>query len=79
VISLFAMLGIASWLGVYVGVLVFLLFYLRFMGRHSWTATFSIALAAPILLFFFFEGALRIILPKGISQPLFDPLYTIIY
>jgi hypothetical protein len=79
VISLFAMLGLATWLGVYIAILVFLLFYLRFMGRHSWTATGGIAVAAPILLFFFFEGALRIILPKGISQPLFDPLYTIIY
>ncbi|MDZ7712029.1 MAG: tripartite tricarboxylate transporter TctB family protein [Rhodovibrio sp.] len=79
VISLFALLGIASWLGVYIAVMLFLFFYLRFMGRHSWTATGGIAVAAPVLLFFFFEGALRIILPKGISQPLFDPLYTIIY
>jgi len=79
VISLFAMLGIASWLGVYVGVLVFLLFYLRFMGRHSWTLTLSMSLIAPVATFFFFEAALRILLPKGYSEPLFYPLYSLIY
>ena len=66
-------------IGVYFSMMLFLVFYLRILGGHSWLLTLALALATPIGLFFFFEGALVIPLPKAYSEPLFYPLYDIIY
>lgn len=77
--SLAAMLGAVYLIGMYFAMMLFLIFYLRFVGRHSWTLTGSLAVALPVGLFFFFEALLKIILPKGYSEPLFYPLYKIIY
>ncbi len=77
--SLTVMIGLIHFIGVYGAVPVFLLFYLRFVGRHSWPLTGAIALMTPIVTFFFFEIALCIILPKGVQQveELFYPLYDL--
>jgi len=37
----------------------------------------AIALGAPVATFFFFDVAMRIVLPKGYLEPLFIPLYDI--
>ena len=60
---------------------IFLLYYLRFLGRHSWFLTFSMAISLPIVFFVFFEGLMRITLPKGMPfmNPVFTPLYRLIY
>ena len=44
---------------------------------HGWAVTLSIATAVPVVCFFFFDIAMRIVLPKGYSEPLFIPLYDI--
>jgi len=79
VLALLALLLATHYIGLYFAMMLFLLFYLRIMGRHSWVLTLTLALATPISLFFFFEGALIIPLPKGYSEPLFEPLYDLIY
>ena len=68
-------------ISMYGAIAVFLLYYLRFLGRHSWALSLGMALATPILFFFFFEGAMRITMPSGMSftEPVFDFLYDIIY
>ena len=71
------MIGLVHFIGMYGSIPLFLFFYLRFLGSHSWTATILISLAAPIIIFFFFDVALRIVLPKGYLEPLFFPLYSI--
>ena len=75
--SLTAMIGLIHVIGVYFAILLFLLFYLRFLGRHRWTTTVAISVATPVVTFFFFDVAMRIVLPKGYSEPLFYPLYDI--
>ena len=75
--SLGVTIGLIHIIGVYGAIPLFLLFYLRFVGRHSWSTTATIALLTPIVSFFFFEITLRIILPKGYTEPLFYPLYEI--
>ena len=72
-----AMIGLVHLVGMYGAIPLFLIYYLRFLGRHSWLATFSISLCVPVVGFFFFDVALRIILPKGYLEPLFIPLYAI--
>ena len=73
--ALAVMIGLVHIIGVYGSVPLFLIFYLRMLGRHSWTLTGAFAVATPVATFFFFESALRITLPKGYTEPLFYPLY----
>jgi len=68
-------------ISMYGAIAVFLLYYLRFLGRHSWALSLGLSLVTPILFFFFFEGAMRITMPSGLpfTDPVFDFLYDIIY
>ncbi len=75
--SLTVMIGLIHIIGVYFSVPLFLIFYVRFVGRHSWPLTGSLAVLMPVVAFFFFEIALRITLPKGKTEPMFYPLYDI--
>ena len=75
--SLTAMIGAIHFIGMYGAIPLFLLFYLRFVGRHTWRLTALLAVATPVVAFFFFEIALRITLPKGYTEPWFYPLYDI--
>ncbi|MGI9305546.1 MAG: tripartite tricarboxylate transporter TctB family protein [Gammaproteobacteria bacterium] len=79
--SLVAMLALTHIVGIYVAMMLFLLFYIRFVGRHSWLLTISLAVGTPVFMFFFFEALLRISLPKGLAvmEPLYYPLYDLIY
>jgi hypothetical protein len=73
--SLTIMIGMIHVVGVYVVVPVFLVFYMRVLGHHSWTVTGPVAALMPVFTFFFFEIALHITLPKGYTEPAFYPLY----
>ena len=64
-------------IGVYLAIPLFFLFYVRIVGRHSWATSLSLALLTPVVVFFFFEIGLKILLPKGFTEPLFYPLYAI--
>ncbi|MFP6730288.1 MAG: tripartite tricarboxylate transporter TctB family protein [Alphaproteobacteria bacterium] len=75
--SLTVMVGLIHFIGVYGSVPLYLAFYMRFMGNHRWLTTGAIALATPVIAFFFFEITLNISLPKGYTEPLFYPLYDI--
>ena len=75
--SLTVMIGLTQIIGIYGAVPLFLIFYIRFLGRHSWAITGALAVCTPIAAFFFFEIALKKTLPKGFTEPLFYPLYDI--
>ncbi|MDX2314433.1 MAG: tripartite tricarboxylate transporter TctB family protein [Gammaproteobacteria bacterium] len=76
-LALIVTVGLFSFIGVYGALPLFLLFYLRFLGDHSWKLSISLAVLVPIVTFFFFEITLKITLPKGFTEPLFYPLYRI--
>ncbi len=73
--SISAMVGLFHVVGVYGAVPLFFIFYIRFVGRHSWWVAGAMAICTPIFMFFFFEIGLRILLPKGYTEELFYPLY----
>ena len=77
IISLIVTVGLFSFVGIYGALPLFLIFYLRFLGKHSWKLTGILTIAIPVVIFYFFEITLKIILPKGITEPLFIPLYKI--
>jgi hypothetical protein len=53
------------------------MFYMHVNGQHSWRLKVAVAAGTDIVAFFFFEIALNITLPKGVTEPLFYPLYDI--
>ncbi len=77
--SILGLLLGTQYLGIYASLIVFLLFYLRVIGRHSWALTISLAICIPFAIFCLFEIALTIPLPKAITDPAFYPVYDLIY
>ena len=75
--GLFGFLILIPIIGYYGAIPLFLVYYIRFLGEHSWTTALSIAIGIPVFSFFFFDIAMRIVLPKGYLEPLFIPLYNI--
>ena len=81
--SLTVMIGLIHVVGMYLSVPLFLIFYLRFVGHHSWGLTGSVGAVTPVVTFFFFEIALKIELPKGaignlfLNEWVYYPLYDI--
>ena len=69
--SLGIMILLIHVVGVYVSVPLFMIFYLRHLGKHSWRLIFSVSLATPVITFILFEKLLLILLPKGVTDPLF--------
>ena len=77
--AVFVAVAIMATLGTYVALLVFLFWYLRVFGKHSLKLVAIITLLTPVFVFFFFEVTLKILLPKGITEPLFFPLYNLFF
>jgi hypothetical protein len=75
--SLIVTVALFSFIGIYGALPLFLVFYIRYLGKHSWLLTSVLAVMIPVVIFYFFEITLKIILPKGITEPLFLPLYKI--
>ena len=69
-IGFLAMIHLA---GFYGAILVFMFYYLRFLGRHSLTQSIAIAVATPVVGFFFFDVAMRIIPSQGVSGTTLHP------
>ncbi|MEL6681779.1 MAG: tripartite tricarboxylate transporter TctB family protein [Pseudomonadota bacterium] len=76
VIALIITVAIMPWAGAYIALPLFLFWYLKIFGKHGWFLTLCLTIGTPIFLFFFFEVTLKILLPKGLTQPLFVPLYA---
>lgn len=79
VLSLLAAIALIHVVGAYAAIPLFLLFYLRVMGNCGWRLTATLTLVTPVVVFLFFEVALKILLPKGITEPLFIPLYALLF
>ena len=77
--SLIVTVALFSFIGIYGALPLFLIFYLRFMGRHTWWLSITLSILIPVVIFYFFEITLKIILPKGITEPLFLPLYKMFF
>ncbi|MEM7613797.1 MAG: tripartite tricarboxylate transporter TctB family protein [Pseudomonadota bacterium] len=75
-IALVVTIALIPWVGTYIALPVFLIWYLKVFGGHGWVLTGSLTVGTPIFLFFFFEVTLKILLPKGLTEPFFIPLYA---
>ena len=62
-------------LGAYIAIFLFMVFYVGVLGRHGLATTALFSVTVPVVTFLFFELALKIILPKGITEPFFLPIF----
>jgi putative tricarboxylic transport membrane protein len=60
-----AMVVLMEFLGLYVAAALYLAFYMRWVGRHSWLTIAVLCLAVPIVTFVIFERWFLVPMPKG--------------
>lgn len=82
-VSVGAILGLligTHLIGIYPSLLFFMLFYVRFVGRHGWKLSLALTFGVPLFIFGLFEWALTIPLPKpGWTEPAYYPIYDLMY
>lgn len=79
--GIFGFVALVGIISMYGAILVFLFYYLWFLGRHSLRLSLTISILTPIGFFFFFEALMRVTMPKGMkfTEPFYNWLNTIIY
>lgn len=60
-----AMVLLTQFIGLYVAAAIYLAFYMRLVGRHSWATTVGLSLSIPLVTFVVFEKWFLVPLPKG--------------
>jgi putative tricarboxylic transport membrane protein len=60
-----ALVVMTQWLGLYVSSALYMGFYMRWIGRHSWATVIACSLGTVLLTFFVFEKWFLVPMPKG--------------
>ena len=60
-----AAVGLMQWFGLYLSSALYLGFYMRWVGRHSWAIVILLALGIPLGIFLVFEQWFLVPMPKG--------------
>jgi len=53
------------WIGLYVATTLYMGFYMRWIGRHSWTSVAVVSVAVSVVTFYVFETWFLVPMPKG--------------
>ncbi len=61
--------------GAYISLFLFMFIYVGIIGRHGWLTGLFYGIITPVLTFLFFEILIKVILPKGFTEPLFLPIF----
>jgi putative tricarboxylic transport membrane protein len=79
--GIFVFVALVGIISMYGAMMVFLFYYLWFLGRHTLRLSLLISVLTPVVFFFFFEALMRVTLPKGMgfTEPFYNWLNTIIY
>jgi hypothetical protein len=77
--SLVGLVLLTGIIGIYISLIFFLAFYLKYFSNKSNIFIGLFAYETPIVTFLFFEWLLKIPLPQGYSEPLFYPVYDFMY
>lgn len=65
--SLTVMVAAVYIVGTYLAIALFMLFYLKAVGRHRWGITILMSIGTPLFIYFLFEWQLTKYLPKGLT------------
>jgi len=69
-VALTVMIFLVTIVGTYIAIALFLGFYMRVIGKHTWGMTTASVIGAVIFIYFLFEWQLTKYLPKGL--PIFE-------
>lgn len=69
-VALTVMIFLVNIVGTYIAVFLFLGFYMKVLGGHSWKTTLAMCFGAVVFIYFLFEWQLTKYLPKG--WPIFE-------
>lgn len=72
-VALTAMIFLVQIVGTYISIALFLGFYMRVVGKHSWGLTLAMCFGAVLFIYFLFEWQLTKYLPKG--WPIFEDAF----
>ncbi|HET7413202.1 MAG TPA: tripartite tricarboxylate transporter TctB family protein [Pararhizobium sp.] len=79
VIAITLLLAGTHIIGIYVSLILVLFVFIKVIGGNGWGVSIATSILLPAGIFCFFEWALLVPLPKGYSEPLFYPIYALIY
>ena len=60
-----AMVLLMNFIGLYVAAALYIGFYMKWVGRHSWLSVITLSIAIPVITFMTFEMWFLVPLPKG--------------
>ena len=72
VLAIFLLLLLTNVIGLYFSMMLFLLAYVKGIGRHGWGLTASVVIGMPVMIYLLFEVALNKYLPRGL--PFFESI-----
>lgn len=61
-------------LGFYLGSTLYLVYYIQFVGKHSWKLSLPTGVIFSVSIFIIFEKALKLTLAKGFLEPVLNKL-----
>lgn len=56
---------LVTWIGIYVSSVLFIAFFMRWLGKYAWWKVAGVSLATVVVLYFVFEKWFKVPLPKG--------------
>jgi len=59
------MVLLMNFIGLYVAAALYIGFYMKWVGRHSWLSVITLSIAIPVITFMTFEMWFLVPLPKG--------------
>lgn len=71
--AIFGLLLLTTIIGLYFSMMLFLLFYVKGIGRHKWPITITVVITMPVAIYMLFEVALSKYLPRGL--PFFENIF----
>ena len=71
--AIFFLLVLTNIIGLYFSMMLFLLFYVKWIGRHGWGLTLAVVFGMPVAIYMLFEVALNKYLPRGL--PFFENIF----
>jgi putative tricarboxylic transport membrane protein len=57
--------AVLPFIGIYLGSLILIAFFMKWLGRYAWPLTLAVAIGVPLVTFFMFEKWFLVPLPKG--------------
>ncbi|HEX9182138.1 MAG TPA: tripartite tricarboxylate transporter TctB family protein [Burkholderiales bacterium] len=57
--------ALVTWIGIYVASVLFIAFFMRWLGKYAWWKVAAVALSTAVVLYLVFEKWFKVPLPKG--------------